>query len=225
MKEIWKDVVDFEGIYKVSNLGNVISLDRYVTRNDGIVQFKKGKNMNLRENDDGYLIVHLSKNGKGKYYSVHTLVAKAFIPNPDNLPEVNHIDFNRKNNVYTNLNWMTHKENVHHTIKAGRHNCNRDLRGSKNPNYRNHTLRDFYKEYPEIAAERLSRPGSSNGRAKKIIMIDQHGKRLEFSYMGECCKYLIANNYTDASVNSIRNQIRVCINNNTKYKGLSFRFK
>lgn len=97
MKEIWKDIKDYEGKYKVSNLGNVKSV-------------KKNKNCYL-SNSKCYKRVLLSKNGDKKGYAVHRLVAQAFIPNPNNYPCVNHIDCDGSNNKVDNLEWVSYKEN------------------------------------------------------------------------------------------------------------------
>lgn len=94
-EEIWKDVVGYEGLYKVSNLGNVYS--NYVHRS-----LKQGNHR------DGYKFVILNKNGKSKYMSVHRLVATAFIPNQDDLPEVNHKDEDKTNNCVDNLEWCNY---------------------------------------------------------------------------------------------------------------------
>ena len=96
MQEIWKDIKGYEGLYQVSNLGNVKSL-------------KTNKNL-YSSNAKGYRRVGLFK-GKRKGYSIHRLVAQAFIPNPENKPCVNHKDCNRANNNVNNLEWCTHKEN------------------------------------------------------------------------------------------------------------------
>ena len=121
MEEIWKDIPDFEGLYQVSNLGNVRVLDRYVNsaiRNNDKVK-RKGKILK-QYNKRGYLQVSLIKNHKRYYFSVHRLVAMAFLPNPDNLPQVNHKDENPLNNNLFNLEWCTAK-----------YNCNYGNRNSK----------------------------------------------------------------------------------------------
>ena len=121
MKEIWKDIVGYEGLYQVSNLGRIRSLDRYVNsaiKNSNKV-IKKGKILKPNPNWNNYLQVHLSKNGKGKMSVVHRLVAQTFIPNPNNLPQVNHIDGNKFNNSIENLEWCTAKENINHSWKLG----------------------------------------------------------------------------------------------------------
>ena len=112
--EVWKDIRDYEGLYQVSNWSRVRSLDRYVNANNGSLQFKQGKILKTRQTWDGYLIVDLHKAGRIKTVKVHRLVAEAFIPNPDNLPQVNHKDENKQNNVVTNLEWCTNDYNYHY---------------------------------------------------------------------------------------------------------------
>ncbi len=108
--EIWKDIYGYEGAYKVSNLGRIQSLLRKNT---------KGKILNPAKNNRGYLRLGLCFKGKIRYDSVHRLVAEAFIPNPKNLPEVNHIDGNKLNNRVENLEWVTKGENQIHAYKTG----------------------------------------------------------------------------------------------------------
>lgn len=97
MKEIWKNIKDYEGLYQVSNLGNVKSL-----KTNKCLYYSKSKN---------YLRVGLNKNGIRRGYSIHRLVAQTFIPNPDNLPCINHKDCNGHNNKVDNLEWCTYKYN------------------------------------------------------------------------------------------------------------------
>lgn len=111
MKEIWKGVPDYEGLYKVSNLGNIVSLNGY---GHGIIRPLK-----IRICKAGYCRVTLSKNKQKQFTSVHVLVAKAFIPNPENKPQVNHIDGDKMNNTVENLEWVTCKENINHAIRTG----------------------------------------------------------------------------------------------------------
>lgn len=115
IREIWKPVVGWEDCYMVSSLGRVKSVDRYVNhRKEGCYQFIKGKIRKTKYNNGGYEMVSLQKNGKDKTYLVHRLVAQAFIPNPDNLPEVNHKDENTKNNRLENLEWCDRIYNLHY---------------------------------------------------------------------------------------------------------------
>lgn len=118
MNEIWKDVTGWEGYYQVSNLGNVRSRDRWV-ENRGTSRFLAGKLMVPVKSTDGYLMVKFTRNNKATTYRIHRLVAEAFIENPDGLPEVNHLDCDRKNNIFTNLEWSTHAENVGHSRDKG----------------------------------------------------------------------------------------------------------
>lgn len=115
-KEIWKTAVYdgeiYEGLYKVSNLGRILSLDYNHTG--------KPKLMNPSDDGYGYLKVTLSKNKKDKTCKVHRLVAQTFIPNPDNLPEVNHIDEDKTNNRVENLEWKSHKDNNNHGTRNER---------------------------------------------------------------------------------------------------------
>lgn len=119
MEEMWKDIEGYEGFYQVSNLGNVRSLDRYVKNRMSNKNIKRGKILKSCINKHGYLAVHLIKETKGQTKTVHRLVANAFIPNPENKPEVNHIDGNKQNNILENLEWVTSSENTLHAIKTG----------------------------------------------------------------------------------------------------------
>lgn len=101
-KEIWKDIVDYEGLYQVSNLGNIKSFHN-----------NKEKILKPRKVKDGYLMICLYKNGKGKNYQVHRLVAKYFIKDYDENLEVNHKDYDKENNKANNLEMMTRIQNVY----------------------------------------------------------------------------------------------------------------
>lgn len=112
MKETWKDIKGYEGLYQVSNLGRVCSLPHEVLcRNKRVLHFD-GKMLSLSQCRGGYLSVVLCKNGIPKTYRVNRLVANAFLPNKDNKPQVDHIDGCRVNNCAINLKWATSKENM-----------------------------------------------------------------------------------------------------------------
>ena len=96
MTEIWKDIQGYEGFYQISNLGNVKSLERVIDEGNGILQHRKERIMNKRESVDGYYVAKLNVNKKSKSIAIHILVARHFIDNPNNYPEVNHKDCNRK---------------------------------------------------------------------------------------------------------------------------------
>ena len=106
--EIWKDVVGFEGLYKVSNKGNIYSVERIGANGRKL----GGITLKPRPHRDGYLQVGLHKNCKMKNKWVHRLVAEAFIPNPENHPEVNHRDEVKTNNELSNLEWCGRSYNT-----------------------------------------------------------------------------------------------------------------
>ena len=109
--EIWKDYKNYEGLYQASNLGRVRSLDRWVSSKNGSMQFIKGRILKLGNHNQGYLSVNLCKNNKVKTYLVHRIIAETFLPNPDNLPCVNHKDEDKTNNSVVNLEWCTYEYN------------------------------------------------------------------------------------------------------------------
>ena len=114
--EIWKDISNYEGLYQVSNLGNIRSLNRY-TNGRNSKRLIKGKILKVFKDKDGYMNVNLYKNAEIKQFKVSRLVAQAFIPNIDNKPQVNHIDGNRYNNQVSNLEWCTSRENNLHAFR------------------------------------------------------------------------------------------------------------
>ena len=124
-QEQWRPIEEYEGLYEVSNMGRVKSLER-IDKNNHLV---KGKILKPVMMKNGYLRVDLSKEGKHKMFSVHRLVGMTFIPNPEGLPQINHIDEDKTNNRVDNLEWCdckyninygAHNENIIHTkIKNG----------------------------------------------------------------------------------------------------------
>ena len=116
--EVWRPVRDYEGLYDVSSLGRVRSLDRIANckhRNGKeFTRTVKGHISAQVPNNNGYMMVWLHKNGDRRNCLVHRLVAEAFIQNPDNLPQVNHKDENPKNNMPDNLEWCTAYYNINY---------------------------------------------------------------------------------------------------------------
>ena len=159
--EIWKTVVYdgeiYEGLYKVSNLGRILSLNY---KNTG-----KPDLMNPSTNTDGYLKVNLSKNRKTKNCYVHRLIAETFLENPENLPEVNHIDQDKTNNfVFLNEDGSVDKEKSNLEWKSPKDNCNH---GTRN--------------------ERISKANTNGIRSKKVLQLSLSGELIrEWESTNEC---------------------------------------
>lgn len=122
MKEEWKPITDYEDSHEVSNLGRVRSLNRVVmggSRWGAHQERKKGKIIAQFTNRDGYKCVHIKKNKHQKEFKVHRLVALAFFgePKTPNM-EVNHIDGDKANNTVSNLEWVTHEDNIRHNFNV-----------------------------------------------------------------------------------------------------------
>lgn len=118
--EIWKDIEGYEGLYQISNLGRVKSLKRICQSAVG------GRTVpeivrKPRYNKDGYMYVNLHKDGVRKSKKIHRMVAEAFIPNPENKPEVNHI-IDKRHNDWESLEWVTKSENEKHAHAIGKKN-------------------------------------------------------------------------------------------------------
>lgn len=111
--EIWRDIEGYEGLYQVSNEGRIKDLNY---RGKGKEVILKGTNQTNGQTNYKRTVVRLCKDGTGKDYKLHFLVAKTFIPNPNNYKCINHIDGNPLNNNVNNLEWTTQKKNVAHAI-------------------------------------------------------------------------------------------------------------
>jgi len=105
--------------YEVNELGQVRSKDRMIVTIDGKSYFRKGKLLMPKKHKDGYQFVTLTKEKSKKNFYVHRLVAEAFIPNPENKPQVNHINGNKTDNTINNLEWVTNAENSRHAYNNG----------------------------------------------------------------------------------------------------------
>ena len=116
MVEIWKDIKGYEGLYQVSNWGNVRSLDRYKKTKNNSFSFIHGQLLKQYVTNRGYLNVYLYSNGKNKFFSIHRLVATHFLKNTENKPQVDHIDCNKFNNHVDNLRWCSASENMRNEI-------------------------------------------------------------------------------------------------------------
>lgn len=117
MEEIWKEVPNFNGIYFASNTGIVKSVDHLCKAKNGKQRTQIGRILKPSICKKGYFQISLSLNGVRLHTSIHRAVALAFIPNPNNLPQVNHKDGNKLNNNLNNLEWCTNQENQVHAVK------------------------------------------------------------------------------------------------------------
>ena len=134
MKEVWKPIPGYEGIYKISSIGRVKSLPRSASSK---VSVKAERILSSVDDGKGYRAIKLCKNGKIKRFFIHRLVAMAFIPNPESLPYINHKDENPSNNFVDNLEWCTQKYNANygnarnkHRKAIGRPICCYDINGN-----------------------------------------------------------------------------------------------
>ena len=141
MKEIWKDIKGYEGLYQVNNYGKIKSLYNYRG---------KGNILKSRIKKD-YYTIGLRKNNKRKWYSIHRLVAQAFIPNPNNLPVVNHKDENKLNNNVDNLEWCTVAYNNNYGIRQEKVKNTNKLKKEVCKLNKNGEILDVYKSIREAS--------------------------------------------------------------------------
>lgn len=170
----WKDIQGYEGLYQVSNLGEVRSL-KYKGRNN--IKILKGAS-----DKDGYRRVALFDKEKcRKEYRIHRLVAEAFIPNPENKPQVNHIDGNKINNKSDNLEWATQEENMQHAYKMGLKVQTKEVREKisrgRLGKYKGEKAYWYSKHLTEEAKKKISESrkgkylGSNSPNSKKVMCV------------------------------------------------------
>ena len=175
--EIWKDIVGYEDLYQISNMGRVKSLERIARNNHKI----KEKILTPNLNKGGYLRVHLRKDNYSYTPLIHRLVAQAFLPNPNNKPQIDHINTNKTDNRVCNLRWTTASENMKNPItlessriaNSGENNPMFGVIGANNK--RSRTVLQFTKDGEFI---------------KKWVCINDIKRELgiNVSNIPECCK-------------------------------------
>lgn len=188
--EIWKDIDGFEGLYQISNCGRVKSLHYYGGN--------RKKMLKLQHDKDGYLVVGLRNGAIQVNRKVHRLVALAFIPNTDNLPQINHKDEDKENNRVENLEWCTNKYNV---------------------NYGNHSLHASQAQMGKRhTAEHIMKIRSNAPGSKPVLMIEPETMNViaEFVSASEAARQ-IGGTATNVSY--------ACRHESSKYKGLFWRYK
>jgi hypothetical protein len=192
---IWKDVIGWEGLYQVSNFGEIRSLDRVVNSRGNNNRILKGRLRKLLITNGRYNSVNLidKKNGKSTRNSVHRFVAEAFIPNPENKPCVNHIDGNKQNNHVSNLEWCTYAENANHAIETGLKTPHKltDIQKQK--------IREKAKHYNQLKSwQKLNKDRmremalkASLSTAKKINQLDENGDFIkQWNSISEVSKHI-----------------------------------
>lgn len=117
MTEIWKDIPEYEGYYKISNIGNIKAVTREIKNRWGRISVRQGMLKAPVQNGDGYFTIYLCKNGLRKKFFIHRLVAIAFISNIENKPDVNHLNGIKTHNHVDNLEWVTKSENTKHAYR------------------------------------------------------------------------------------------------------------
>lgn len=167
--EVWKNFAEH---YVVSNYGRVKSLPRIVTDKNGVSYNYTGRILSQYTNKKGYLMVQANK----KLKSVHRLVAEAFIPNPENKPQVNHKDGNKLNNYPYNLEWVTAKENLDHAWENGLRNADRliEYGKSKSKEVAQYTLEGKLVIIHESIQEAARRAKTSPGNIYSVCTGDRN---------------------------------------------------
>ena len=188
MDEQWKDVAGYDGYYQVSSCGRIKSVERYIQQSDGMKAPYRipPKILKPKRSPNGYLFVHLSKDGKVHPHRIHRMVAEAFIPNPKGLPSVNHKDENKLNNVVcfnsdgsidterTNLEWCTFGYNNDYGTRQQRVQINQKQRRAVcMMSLDGEVLRDF----PTCLSAARYITGESSGKSQRVRVTDNNIRR------------------------------------------------
>lgn len=221
--EEWRDVEGYEGFYQVSNLGRARSLDRYIN-NGKFERLIKGRLMKFFYDKDGYAKVSLCKNNSNKNPFVHRLVSKAFIPNPNNYPCINHKNEVKSDNRVENLEWCTHQYNTTYGGGIRRRIENTDFKKrTQNTDYAkrsantNYAKRTANTDWDSLCKKLINNPKKS----KPILQFDLQGNFIkEFPSAMQCEREGFCHS----------NVVKCCKNKfhklgNNKYKGYIWKYK
>ena len=167
IEEIWRPIEGYEGLYEVSNTGQIRSLDMYLKCKGKSYRLQKGKVLSPSKNTDGYLQVGLCCNGKYKKCLVHRLVAQVFLPNPDNLPEVNHLDEDKTNNRVENLEWCDRKYNLNYGSRQDKVRESKLKSGYWTGLSREEYMKEYSKNYYRENKDKISEQQKEYYRKKK----------------------------------------------------------
>lgn len=166
--EIWLPVIGWQDVYEVSNFGRIRSIPRQIVYLRGFVRNYNNYSLLSPYDGDEYFYVNLSKNQKRERTSIHRLVGIHFVPNPFKKPEINHLDGNKKNNHYLNLEWTTRKENDHHSVKNGlKWLPSRNGKNVSKPIIQLDLNGVFIREWPSI--KEAVRAGFNNGNLSQVL--------------------------------------------------------
>lgn len=181
--EIWKDIPNYEGIYQVSNIGNVKSLSRL---SNGRVLKEKILKFYIAHKRGGYKIVGLHKNNKMKHIPIHRLVALTFIPNPENKPQIDHINGIRTENTIENLRWVTPKENANNPLTLINNSLSKQ--GKVRPDFVKEKIRKTINssEYQEKVCKKVR--CVETGIVYKSITIAAQQTKLTISGITDVCR-------------------------------------
>jgi len=206
---MWKEIPGYEGYYEVDEHGNVRSVERIIERSDGRRSSRKSRIKKQTADKDGYMTVHLSKDGKNRRVKVHRLVAILFVEGYAEGLEVNHKDYDRTNNDYKNLEWATHTDNVNYSVRAGRFK-DRSARQNRAVKSGRGTDRDRRKF------------GADNGMSIPVQICLPNGSVFSFSCIRDCAKFLISSNYIESrSVSGAENMLRRAMNADKRYYSMT----
>lgn len=183
--EEWRPIVGFEGLYEVSNTGQVRSLDRCLVNSLGRSVFIKGKLLKIYDNTFGYKFVSLVMDKHSSPTYVHRLVAQAFIPNPQGLPQVNHKDENKSNNRVENLEWCTAKYNMNYGSRMEKTRETKLKTGTYSGLSNKEYQREYYKKNRDLILSRKKEEREKYNEEKEKYYQD-HKEEMDKYYQDKC---------------------------------------